>query len=451
MPNNPTHAQKALLRFFTMGSFEHARKVSAKLHPAEIAELFIQFRRAEQLKFLELILSGQKAGAILSELPEDLTKDLLEEISDDRLAKMIARISPDDAVDLLGYLQEGRINQILEQLSPKERWELERLLLYEEDTAGGIMTTEYIALNHSILIEDAIKQLREKYHTEELSYIYVIDDLNNLIGILPLRQLIFTKTNQILHDVMIPDPIRVQTDTHQKEVARLVSTYDLLAIPVVTADNKLVGVVTVDDIMDVLEEEATADIYHLANLDTDEHVSTPVPRSAGLRIPWLLINLATAILAALTVSLFEKTISQYVALAVMMPIIAGMGGNAGTQSLTVIVRGLALGELDFSTGLPAILKELALGLISGLVNGLVMGLIAYIWYRNFGLAVIMLIAMIANLIIAGAFGAIVPLFLKRFRLDPALGSSIFVTTATDVGGFFVFLGLATLFLHFLIK
>jgi magnesium transporter len=356
---------------------------------------------------------------------------------------MTRRLSPDDAVDLIAYLPEERQEQVLEQFNERERWALERLRLYDEDTAGGRMTTEYIALSGEMTAAEALDALRKKYETSDLLDIYVTDDHDHLTGILPLRSLVFASGQTHVKNLMLPDPITIQPDTPQEDVANLVSDFDLMAVPVVDEENKILGVVTFDDILDVMEEEATEDMYHLAGLDTAERVFSPVSRSVRLRVPWLLINLATALLAALTVALFKESISKFVALAVLMPIVANVGGNAGSQSLTVVVRGLALGELEFASRWKAILKEVSVGFCTGSINGLIMALIAYLWYGNLWLSLILFVAMIANMLLAGLFGAVVPLLLKWADKDPALGSHILVTTVTDVGGFFIFLGLAT--------
>jgi magnesium transporter len=442
-------AQKMLWKLIRLGSLAQVRNGLRKMHPADVAGLFPHLRATEQLTLIDLLFEEQLAARTLKALPENLLKELLEKIEDQKLAMICTRLSPDDAVDFLGYLPEERKERILGLIEAKPKQELETLLLYPEDTAGGIMTTDFVALPEYLTVRETMEFLRQRKRGEDVFYVYVVDARGHLVGVLPLRNLVFWEPEQRLREVMIPNVVRVQTTMQQEEVAHVVAQYDLLAVPVVDEENKLVGVITVDDVIDVIEEEATEDMYHLANLDTDEHVFTPVLRSVRLRCPWLLVNLATAILAALTVSLFEETISQYVALAVMMPIVAGMGGNAGTQSLTVVVRGLALGELDFSQGAKALFKEIRVGLLNGIVNGVVMGVIAYVWYHNLWLAMIMFFAMIANLVIAGLFGALVPLGLRWAKLDPALGSSIFVTTATDVGGFLVFLGLATMLLRYL--
>ena len=435
--------QRYVLRLFRMGSGEHIKRMVPKLRPAEIVELMAHLRKPDQLRFLRLLFDVRMAAPTITELPAELAKELIGEFPNDAIAEMTRRLSPDDAVDLLAYLPEERQEQVLELFNERERWALERLRLYDEDTAGGRMTTEYIALSGEMTAAEALDSLRQKYEKSDLLDIYVTDDHNHLTGILPLRSLVFASGQTHIKNLMVPDPVTVQPDTPQEDVANLVSDFDLMAVPVVDEENKILGVVTFDDVLEVMEEEATEDMYHLAGLDTAERVFSPVSRSVRLRVPWLLINLATALLAALTVSLFKESISKFVALAVLMPIVANLGGNAGSQSLTVVVRGLALGELEFASRWKAILKEVSVGFCTGSINGLIMALIAYLWYGSLWLSSILFVAMIANMLLAGLFGAVVPLLLNWADKDPALGSHILVTTVTDVGGFFIFLGLAT--------
>ena len=270
-----------------------------------------------------------------------------------------------------------------------------------------------------------------------------------LVGVVSLRELLLNPPSMPLKKIMATDVISMPTTVDQEEVARIVGQYNLVAVPIVDEENRLVGMVTVDDVVDVLRDEATEDIYSLAGVDTEERVTTPAIRSLRLRLPWLHVNLITAVLASTVVYAFSKTISQVVALAVLMPIVAGMGGNAAIQTLTVTVRGLALGELTWANSKRIIIKEVLVGIGNGAVLGVVTALIAWLWFKRPLLGVIIGLAMIINLFVAALTGILIPLVLKRLKADPAVASGIFVTTFTDVCGFFSFLGLATLFLKWI--
>jgi magnesium transporter len=280
-------------------------------------------------------------------------------------------------------------------------------------------------------------------------YLYVVDERRHLVGVTSLRRLLLVSPETPLKRIMATDLISARVDTDQEEVARQVASYNLLAIPVVDSENKLVGVITVDDVIDVIKEEATEDIYRLAGVAGDERAFTPAGESLRKRLPWLGINLVTAFLAASVVALFEGTIEQITALAVFMPIVAGMGGNAATQTLTVIVRGIALGELTWSNSRKALIKEAVVGLGNGVVLGLAAAIVAWVARGNPVLGLVLGAAMVINLVVAATAGTLVPLGLRAANVDPALASSVFITTLTDVIGFFSFLGLATVFIRFL--
>jgi magnesium transporter len=280
-------------------------------------------------------------------------------------------------------------------------------------------------------------------------YLYVVDGRRHLVGVTSLRRLLLVAPETPLKRIMTPDVFSVRVDTDQEEAARLVASYNLLAIPVVDEENKLAGVITVDDVIDVLKDEATEDLYRLAGVSGDERVETPAWEALKKRLPWLGVNLGTAFLAASVVAAFEHTISQATALAVFMPIVAGMGGNAGTQTLTVIVRGLALGELSWANARRTLFKEAAIGLGNGVALGVVAALVAWATKGNPVLGLLLGMAMICNMLVASTAGTLVPLGLKAMKVDPALASSVFITTFTDVVGFASFLGLATIFLRYL--
>jgi magnesium transporter len=280
-------------------------------------------------------------------------------------------------------------------------------------------------------------------------YLYVVDGRRHLVGVVSLRRLLLVPPDTQLKRIMTTDIYSARVDTDQEEVARQVASYNLLAIPVVDAENKLVGVITVDDVIDVIKDEATEDVYRLAGVSKDDHVGTPPIESLRKRLPWLLVNLVTAFLAALVVSQFSHTIDQVVSLAFFMPVVAGMGGNAATQTLAVIVRGIALGDLTWANARQALLKEGVVGLGNGLANGLLAGLAVGVITGDWVLGGILVAAMVINMFVAATAGTLIPLGLRAMQVDPALASSVFITTLTDVFGFFSFLGLATVFLRFL--
>ena len=296
---------------------------------------------------------------------------------------------------------------------------------------------------------EGISQLQTSRDVEMVFYLYIVDARRHLVGVTSLRRLLLVSPETPLKRIMTPDVISVRVDTDQEEAARLVASYNLLAIPVVDEENKLVGVITVDDVIDVIKDEATEDIYRLAGVTSDERVFTPPGESLTKRLPWLAVNLVTAFIAASVVSLFEHTIDQVVALAVFMPIVAGMGGNAGTQTLTVIVRGIALGELNWGNTRKALFKEALVGLGNGLVLGTLGALVVWLMKGNPVLGGVLGLAMVINMFIAATAGTLIPLGLRAMKVDPALASSVFITTFTDVAGFASFLGLATVFLKYL--
>jgi magnesium transporter len=298
-------------------------------------------------------------------------------------------------------------------------------------------------------VGEAITALQTARDVEMVFYLYIVDARGHLVGVTSLRRLLLVSPETPLKRIMTPEPVSVRVDMDQEEVARLVASYNLLAIPAVDEANKLVGVITVDDVIDVIKDEATEDLYRLAGVSSDERVFTPATESLRKRMPWLIVNLITAFLAAAVVGLFESTIDAWTALAVFMPIVAGMGGNAGTQTLTVIVRGIALGELTWTNSRKALGKEVMIGIGNGIVLGTIAAMVA--WARNGDprLGIILGIAMVINLFVAGLAGTLIPLGLKALKVDPALASAVFITTFTDVCGFASFLGLATVFRRYL--
>ena len=325
--------------------------------------------------------------------------------------------------------------------------DVEDLLQYPEETAGRIMNPKVFSIPESTTIGEAIGRLQHSPDVEMVFYIYVVDDHGTLVGVLSLRQLLQRRPETSISEVMVTDVLRVRTEMDQEEVAQLVASYNILAVPVVNQRGKLVGVITVDDVIDVIKDEATEDMYRLAGLGESESVFTRARRSVRMRIPWLSLNLVTAFAAAGVVSLFQESIAQYVLLAVFMPITPLLGGNAGSQTLTVMVRGIALGELSWKNSRKALAKELAVASFNGLLVGLLLGAFAWLWKGDPRIGAALTLAMVGTMIVAAVVGTLVPLALRWLSVDPALASSVFVTTATDVAGFVLFLGLGVFLLN----
>jgi magnesium transporter len=452
---NPTHAapstarsyQQLLTKLLRHGAYPQLRKIIEKTLPADFSPVLPLLLEEDRKRILSLLIEVGKAARALLELDEVDLYAILASLDDSTIASICSSSAPDDAADLLDFLDEDRRASILELLGATQGAKLESLLEGEEETAGSLMNTEFLALDEELTVGQAVEAIRQYPRKESFFYVYCIDTDQHLVGVLSLRSLILADVSAQLKELMVQSVVRTQIDSSPEEVAQLVSKYDLLSIPVVDLQNRLVGVVTVDDVLDVIQEQAEEDLLHLAGVDISERVSTPARESWRTRFPWLAINLVTAFVAASVVRAFEGTIQKWTALAVFMPIVAGMGGNAGTQTLTVFVRALALGEIDWRSGVRPVWKELLVGLANGAAMGLLCGATVGLWTGQWVLAGILFAAMCVNLVIAGVAGGVVPLLLERLGFDPAVASSIFVTTCTDVGGFFSFLGLATLALR----
>lgn len=430
------------------GAFPQLRKIIEKTLPADIAPVIPLLLEEDRKRILSLLIESGKAARVLLELDEADLRQMFDELDDSTLAAICNSSAPDDAADLLDTLEEDRLQAVLQLLGATQGAKLESLLEGEEETAGALMNTDFLAIEEEMTVAHAIESIRQYPRKESFFYVYCVDVEGHLVGVLSLRSLILAAPNTQLKSIMVQSVVRTQVDSSPEEVAQLVSKYDLLSVPVVDLQNHLVGVVTVDDVLDVIQEQAEEDLLHLAGVAPSERVSTPAMDSFKARFPWLAINLATAFLASWVVSRFQGTIEKWAALAVFMPIVAGMGGNAGTQTLTVFVRGLALGEVDWNSGWRPVWKEALVGFGNGAANGLLTAAIVGFWTGDWILAWILFAAMIFNLIIAGVAGGLTPLALEALGYDPAIASSIFVTTFTDVGGFLSFLGLATLALRY---
>ncbi|MEK7791221.1 MAG: magnesium transporter [Deltaproteobacteria bacterium] len=439
-----------ILKLLRVGASDKLEKILKTSSPEEIRLILRELDLRQKSVFLGLLFDAKMAVHTIRDFSTDLIGEIFNNIPLELLLETVNRLQPDDLADLVPKLSEGQSALILEKLDPAKKIEISRLLAYPASSAGGIMNPNVFYLPQTATVNEAIELIRTKKQLEIVFYLYVVDDEKHLVGIISLRQLIISTANAILKDVMNMNVIQVGVNQSQNEVAQMISRYNFLAIPIVDEEKRLVGVVSVDDVIDVIQQEATEDLYRMAGLEKDERVFTPIRQSVQKRAPWLVINLATAILASWVVSLFEGTIQKMVLLATFLPIVAGMGGNAGVQTITIMVRGLALGEIAFKDTRRALTKEVLVGVSNGLITGLIMAVVAYFWKGMPILGVVLMLAMIGNLFVSSAVGVLVPLGLKAVKIDPAVASTVVVTTFTDCFGFFFFLGLASLLLGYFI-
>ncbi|MBI3943395.1 MAG: magnesium transporter [Chloroflexi bacterium] len=446
-PSTPQVIEEQITQAVEQENYEQAAALLSTLHPADQAELLQELDLQAQEQVLAQ-LSAPDAAYLVEQLEPEAASQLAGELEPEHLADILDAAEPDIAADVLNDLEPEQAASTLEEMEKRD--EVTPLLAYPDESAGGLMNPHFVPLRADMTVENALQFLRQLAPDAEVAYyLYVLDDAQHLVGVVGLRELIISDPRRKIGEIMNSNVLSVPAGTDQEEVANLLSKYDLLSLPVVDADRHVLGIITVDDVVDVMEREATEDILRLAMIADEERVFGPFAASVKRRLPWLYVNLATAFLAAWVVSLFEGTIQRAAVLAVFQSIVAGQGGNAGTQTLTVIVRGLALGEIELRDAWRALLREFALGVINGLAIGIAVGLIAYIWKGNIFIGLVLGLAMVGNMVAAALSGVIVPLGLKIFRVDPALASAVFVTTVTDVCGFFFFLGLATIFLNYL--
>ncbi|MCI6276672.1 MAG: magnesium transporter [Clostridium sp.] len=428
---------------------EEISELVEDIHPADILDILHE-NEDDFLKILDMLPEWFVADIVEEEEDEE-KYELLKKFSEGKQKNILHEMSSDELTDLVGVLDEEESKDVLKKMDEEDREDVNKLLSYKSDTAGGIMATEFVSIRENKTIEKTLKYLqKEGPEAETAYYLYVVDNDDILKGVVSLRDIVCNDFNTKISDITNTNVISVPYHMDQEEVAQEFKKYGFLTIPVVDEKNKILGIVTVDDIVDVMEEETTEDIHRLGGVDEEERVDGTLKESIKSRLPWLIVNLVTAILAAAVVGIFEGTISKVVTLATFMPIVAGMGGNAGTQSLTIVVRGIALGELTGENAKKIFLKELLVGLTTGVVIGFIIAILGLIWEGNVVFGVVIGVAMVLNMMVATMAGYIVPVILKKLKVDPALASAVFVTTVTDVLGFFFFLGLATAFINYLI-
>jgi magnesium transporter len=416
-----------------------------QLHAADLADR-LQRLPAEEARDILSRLPRPVAAAAIAELEHEQSAELLLGFSPEQVMEFLAAMPANEAADVAGDLSEEQREKALAHLPPEKSAKVNALLRHRENTAGGIMSDRFIALRANQTIQECqeILRARAEIETPDISYLYVTDARQKFLGVISLRDLVFRKPERRIEEIMKPSSAFIRVDADQEEIARQFEHYHYLGLPVLDHEGRLVGVVRANDVIEVAQHEATEDMQLMVGLSGEERALTPWTKSIRSRLPWLLVNLGTAFLAAAVIGIFENTIAQWTVLAIFLPIVAGQGGNAGAQTLTVIIRDLALGEISRGDGRKALMKELLLGLATGLVTGLVVGAISFVWKGQIILGVVVGMAMLLNLLAAALSGVLIPFGLKAMKIDPALASSIFLTTVTDVAGFFFFLGLATL-------
>lgn len=425
------------------------RSILAKVEPSELVSLIPLLSVNEVRVLIDALQSIAKAAEVLSKLPDSQLENVLESLEDPKLVDILSRADVDDGAHFLSLMEEARRNTLLESLSPGRRNKIQLYLSYPEDSAGRLMAPDIFSLPTELSVGEALDELRAKAETANIYYLYCTDSEGRLEGVVSLRQLAVSRPQLKLADIMGAKLIYVHPSQPANEAAELISRYGYIAIPVLDDEMKMLGLVTIDEIVDMVQEQATAEVYAQAGLPEDDRVYTPALQSIKNRAPWMFVNLALAVAASSVVSLFEGVMAELIILASLKNIVAGISGNTAIQTLTVVTRGLAIGDFRMINYKKAIIKELTVGSTLGLIMGAAAGLLTYFWKDNLMVSMVICISMFLNSIVAALFGAMVPLILRKFDLDPATGSGVIVTMVSDIFSFFSFLGIASLALRLL--
>lgn len=416
------------------------------LHPADVAYILEALPLHDRLRVWELV-KAERDGEILLEVSDAVRQSLIADMDSEELFAAVEQLDTDELADLAPDLPQDVLQDLMYSLDAQNRERLQSALSYPDDTVGALMDFDIVSIREDVTLEVATRYLRRLHslpdHTDKL---FVVDRDDVLRGVLPLKKLIVSDLDMVVSDVMSDDAVIFHPEDIADEAAKAFERYDLITAPVVDNNRRLVGRITVDAVMDFIREEAEADMLSLAGLREEEDFFASIWKSMQNRWAWLAINLVTALVASRVIGLFEGSIEKIVALAALMPIVAGVGGNSGNQTTTMIVRGLALGQISIHNANSLIKKEMGVALLNGLIWGGVLGLIAYWLYTNISLGLVMMAAMTLNLLLAAVMGVMIPIAMSKFGRDPAVGSSVLITAVTDSGGFMIFLGLATIFL-----
>ncbi len=437
-------------RLVRRGAIGNLERMVSKMHPADVAKVLHHLNSPQEKRtvFELLKLDGGKA-LVLSEMDEVDIGEVLQDMAAADIAPLLKELPDDDQAYVLNNLSEERSQEILKLMRPEDSAEVKDLMQYEPKTAGAIMTTDYFGLPEDMTAGEVIHKLQEAKDTANVFYLYVTDKDEKLVGVLSLRQLLQVPPHTRLATMVKRDVISVATDTDQEEVAKLVGRYNLLAIPVVDKDSKLAGIITVDDVVDIIHDAATEDMLKMSGTQSEEEdtlVHSHVLQSVKVRVPWLLTNLIGSIVSGSILWFFRVTIEQVVAVVTFIPVIAAMGGNVGLQSSTLVIRGLATGRIELSDVRRVFSREVMIGFVIGVLCGLVTLLVAAIMHINLTLGLVVGVAMVCALVVSTSMATIMPVVLKRYGVDPAVAAGPFVTTANDITGILIYLSLATAFL-----
>ena len=449
MPRDPN---KILLdtvrRLLRREANSHLRKIVNKTHAADLSVVFRSLSLSEQLKLFGMIDDNEQKGILFSELEEDTLLEIVAELDLNEIVLILEQMPSDDVADLIGRLPDEKSATILEMMQKEDSEEVEDLLSYGDDTAGGIMNPDYVALREEATAKEAIAAIQKEYAEVEMPfYLYAVDEFGKLVGVSSLRQLVVVAPQTPLKNFMATEVISVHTDMDQEEVAKIVARYDILAVPVVDDSNRLVGIVTVDDVIDIFRREATEDILKMAGAGEEFVETKSIWRSTKIRLPWLFASCVGGIIAFFIISWFEVNLNRIAYLAAFIPVIMGMGGNIGTQSSTIVVRGLATGRLNVRDFWNVVLKELTIGCILGVVYGTIIGTVAQVRYSMIPLGLVVGSAVVCSMSIAALVGSLVPMLFARINIDPAVATGPFVTTSIDIISVFFYFQIATSFLN----
>ncbi len=441
----------SIKRLLRRGATKSLQKIIKKTHAADLSLVFKDLSKSNRLKMFHLMDDPERKGILLSELEESLFLELITQLDVDEIVNVFENMPADDVAELLGYLDEDLSDAILEKMKNEDSLEVEHLMSYGEDTAGSIMVPDFIALKEDMGARDVIAALQNDYLDVEMPfYVYVVDEYGKLVGVSSLRQLVVVHPEKPLKDFMTRDIVSVNTYTDSEDVANLVARYDYLAVPVVDDDNCLVGIVTVDDVIDIISDEATGDILKMAGVGEDYIETQTILRGTRIRLPWLFTSFLGGLAAFFIISDFESSLEKYTYLAAFIPVIMGMGGNIGTQSSTIVVRGIATGRINTRDLWSVVSKELAIGVILGVVYGLFIGVVAKIRFfsepLSLQLAFSVGLAVISSMSVAALVGSLVPMLFEKVNIDPAVATGPFVTTSVDIVSVYCYFVIATILL-----